>query len=58
MITSVYMTVPEMAQFLKVSRGTAYRLIQSGRIPAYRPSPRKTLVRQLDVEKYIKQARF
>lgn len=57
MADSIYMTIPEMGDYLHVSRKTAYAIMASGKIPIYRISPRKTLVRQGDVDKYVARYR-
>ena len=49
----LYMTIPEMQSYLRISRKTAYNLAASGKIPTYRISPRKTLVRRTDIDKYV-----
>ena len=53
MVNNEYMTVPAMMSYMCVSKKTAYRLLTDGKIPAYRPSARKTLVKRADVDKYI-----
>lgn len=53
-----YMTVPEMMIYLSISKKTAYALIKSGAIPAFRLSERKTLVKRVDVVKYISRHRL
>ena len=55
--SSNYMTIPEMEDYLHVSRKTAYAIMAGGKIPIYRISPRKTLVRKVDVDKYITKYR-
>ncbi len=50
-----YMTIPELGNYLHISRKTAYKLIQLGRIPSFRISERKTLVKQSDVDKYVEK---
>ena len=50
---NVYMTIPEMQSYLRISRKTAYKLAASGKIPTYRVSPRKILVRKVDVDKFV-----
>lgn len=47
------MTIPEMQSYLRISRKTAYKLAASGKIPTYRVSPRKILVRKADVDKFV-----
>lgn len=48
-----YMTIPQLMEYIHVSRKTAYTIVACGKIPAYRPSPRKTLVKRADVDKYV-----
>jgi len=48
-----YMTVKGMMEYLQISRKTAYNLAASGKIPTYRLSPRKTLVKKSDIDKYL-----
>ena len=49
----VWMTVPEMATYMCVGRKYAYRLINSGAIPSYKMSERKTVVKRQEVDNYI-----
>lgn len=50
-----YMTIPEMQVYLHVSRKTAYTLAASDKIPTYRISQRKTLVKKTDIDNYVKK---
>lgn len=47
------MTIPEMAEYLKVSRGRAYEIIEIESIPIIKLSDRGTRVRKEDIQKYI-----
>lgn len=49
----VWMTIPEMADYMRVGRKYAYRLINNGAIPSYKMSVRKTVVKRSDVDNYI-----
>lgn len=48
-----WMTVPEMAEYLRIGKKYAYRLINDNAIPSYKMSERKTLVKQSEVDNYI-----
>lgn len=50
---NIWMTIPEMTEYMRVSRKTAYNLVKCKAIPSYRTSPRKTLVKKADIDKYI-----
>ena len=53
---SVYMTIPELMDYLHISRKTAYRLTTgTGTIPVYCLSQRKNLVKRMDVDKYLQR---
>jgi len=47
------LTVAEAAEVLGVSKRTTRRLIDSGELPAYRPSQRTLWLRQEDLEEYL-----
>lgn len=53
--SEVWMDVPGMAQYACIGIKMAYRLIQSGSIPSYKLSPRKTIVKRSDVDAYIEK---
>ena len=40
-----------------LSRRTYFQLIKDGKLTAYRPGPRKTLVRRSDVERLLEASR-
>lgn len=48
-----WMTIPKMMEYMSISRKTAYKLIRDKKIPSYRISARKTLVKKEDIDKYI-----
>ena len=50
---NVWLTIPEMAEYMCVGRKYAYRLINSGAIPSYKLSERKTVVKRSEVDDYI-----
>jgi excisionase family DNA binding protein len=47
------MTVPDMTNYMRISKKTAYKLISDGKIPFCRISPRKILVSRDDVDTYV-----
>lgn len=53
-----YLTLLEMANWLKISRGSAWSLvIEKGEIPHYRFAERAVRVARRDVEDYIRRCR-
>lgn len=48
-----YITVMEAAKILHVPKAYIYSLINAGYIPAYRLSPRKTLLIREELDTYI-----
>ena len=54
---SVLLTVPEVAQHLRVSTRTVERLISSGRLRVVRPSPRTVFVEERELEAYLASRR-
>ncbi|MCC8060278.1 MAG: helix-turn-helix domain-containing protein [Clostridiales bacterium] len=52
-----YVTIMDLQDILCVSRKTAYKIAASGAIPIYRISPRKTLLKRSDVDRYVKSHR-
>jgi excisionase family DNA binding protein len=51
---SRFLTVAELAEQLRVSNMTVYRLVQSGRLPATRVG-RSYRIREDDVDRYLAQ---
>ncbi len=51
--TKYMLTVQETAKVLGVSVHTVYRLIESGEISAVKVSPRKTVIKAEEIERYI-----
>ena len=47
------LTVRETANILGISVHTVYRLIESGELPAVKVSPRKTVIKAEEIERYI-----
>lgn len=47
------LTVQETAKILGVSVHTIYRLISSGELSAIKVSPRKTMIKAEEIERYI-----
>jgi len=47
------LTVWETARLLNVSVHTVYRLIESGELSAIKVSPRKTMIKAKEVERFI-----
>src|SRR5215204_6927145 len=47
-----WFTLPELGEWLKVSRTTAYRLVSSNELPGYRIG-RAIRVRRMDIEKWL-----
>lgn len=47
------LTVRETANILGVSVHTVYRLIESGELSAMKVSPRKTVIKAEEIERYI-----
>jgi excisionase family DNA binding protein len=54
---TLLMTIPELANTLRVDRATVYRLLQRGRlpIPILRLGDKSPRVRRSDVESYLAQ---
>lgn len=48
-----YITVPDAACILGVQKSYIYQLINQGFIPAYRITPRKTLLIRSELDDYI-----
>lgn len=51
--TKYMLTVQETARVLGVSIHTVYRLISSGELAAVKVSPRKTVIKAEEIERYI-----
>lgn len=51
------LTVPEVAQILRVDRSYVYRIIREGRLPALRPTPSKTRVVKSELSAFLDAAR-
>lgn len=56
-ITNEWFTLAELGEWLKVSRTTAYRLVSTGEISAYRLG-RAIRVRRVDVERWLEENRW
>lgn len=55
--TDEWFTLPELGERLKVSRTTAYRLVSSNELPAYRIG-RAIRVRRTDIERWLMENRW
>lgn len=55
--TDEWFTLPELGEWLKVSRTTAYRLVSSNELPGYRIG-RAIRVRRMDIEKWLMENRW
>lgn len=53
--TKYMLTVQETAKVLGVSVHTVYRLINSGELTVLKVSPRKTVIKAEELERYINQ---
>ena len=53
---SLTMTIPEVAKVLGISRGLAYELANTGRIPAIRISERRLIVPRAALLKMLESA--
>lgn len=49
------LTIPEVADILRVDRSYVYRIIRQGRIAALRPTPHKTRVLKRDLLAFLTQ---
>ena len=52
---SPYASIAEAAAYLRTTPGALRMRILRGQIRAYRPSPRVTLLRWDDLERYVKE---
>jgi DNA binding domain, excisionase family len=48
-----FLSVKETANILGISIHTVYKLIESGEISAVKVSPRKTVIKAEEIERYI-----
>jgi excisionase family DNA binding protein len=55
--TNEWFTLPELGEWLKVSRTTAYGLVSSRELPSYRVG-RAIRVRRADVERWLEEIRW
>jgi excisionase family DNA binding protein len=55
--TAEWFTLAELGEWLKVSRTTAYRLVSTREIPAYRIG-RAMRVRRADIERWLEENRW
>ena len=51
--TKYVLTVQETAKVMGISVHTVYRLIRSGQLSAVKISPRKTVIKAEELERYI-----
>lgn len=56
--TKYMLTVSEVAKILDVSVHTIYRLIKQGMLFAVKISPRKTVIKVEELERYINEGGF
>ncbi len=47
------MTVPELAEYLRIQRSDAYKLLKDRKIAHFRLSPKRIRVRKMEVNKYL-----
>jgi excisionase family DNA binding protein len=52
-MTPVALTVPEVADILKMSERSVYRLMDEGKLPYWAPTPRKRYVSPRVLERLI-----
>jgi excisionase family DNA binding protein len=52
-MSTEYLTVDEVAERLRVSKGYIWRLAKAGQLPATRLSPRKMRFRATDIDAWI-----
>lgn len=57
-IVAEFLTVREAARLLNTSVRSIYHIIQSGRIKAIRLTPRKTLVKRIDIDQMLSLPEF
>ena len=51
--TQEIMTVPELAEYLRIQRSDAYKLLKEGKISHFRLSPKRIRVRKAEVDNYL-----
>jgi excisionase family DNA binding protein len=56
--TNDFMTVPEVAKYLRVSPTSVYRLVERRDMPFYRTGGKKILFKASDVENYLAKCRI
>lgn len=47
------LTITDVARELQVSRSVAYELVASGRIPSFRPTPKRIRVARAVLERWV-----
>jgi excisionase family DNA binding protein len=52
---TLLLTIPEVAEQLRVSKRTVERLISAGRIPVVRVASQRRFVRRTDLESYVER---
>ena len=57
MTTREWLTVPEVAEYLKIPRSRAYDLVQRGDLPAVRLRERSIRVNRLELERFLLETR-
>ena len=55
--TREWLTVPEVAEELRIPRSRAYELIQSGELPAVRIGERSIRVNRRELERFLLETR-
>ena len=55
--TQEWLTVPEVAQHLRIPRSRAYELIQGGELPAVRIGERSIRVNRRELERFLLETR-
>jgi len=56
-MTQELLTVQEVAERLKINQNSVYALIASGKLPAYRVSPKLWRIRADELGTYLKEAK-
>ena len=51
--TPEILTVSEVAKYLRIQRADAYKLLNEGKLPYFKLSPKRTRVRKADLEMYL-----
>lgn len=52
-----FLSVPEAAQFLKISAGAVYNKIYKKELPYFKPGGKKVLFKLADLQSYVEAAR-